>query len=361
MIQMSKIANRDYAPLNLSGDNYLQWALDTRISLKSKGLGDTIIEDNNENEKNRYRALGLMRHHLIDGLKDQYMTIENPLDLWMALKNRYDHHRMVLLPKARHDWMHLRFLDYKSVDDYNSALFKIVSILKLCGEEVTDSMMLEKTYTTFNHSNSVLQEQYRTKGFATYTDLISCLLLAEANNELLLKSNGVRPAGTAPPPEAHEVEKKDPNETYFVQDNKKPYGNSRGGFKRRGRDNSNGRDGYSTGRKGNHNNRGRGSNYGRGRGSYGRGRGGISKPSYTSNKSLCHRCGSDNHWAKNCRTPKHLCDLYQESIKNKNPEANMIQENTHEDKGYGYDADNESDKDNQDDLMDFETSDCLKD
>ncbi|XP_048628853.1 uncharacterized protein LOC125599824 [Brassica napus] len=121
---------------------------------------------------------------------------------------------MVLLPKARHDWMHLRFLDYKSVDDYNSALFKIVSILKLCGEE----------------------------------------------------SNGVRPAGTAPPPEAHEVEKKDPNETYFVQDNKKPYGNSRGGFKRRGRDNSNGRDGYSTGRKGNHNNRGRGSNYGRGRG-----------------------------------------------------------------------------------------------
>ncbi|XP_048627789.1 uncharacterized protein LOC106362984 [Brassica napus] len=197
---------------------------------------------------------------------------------------------MVLLPKARHDWMHLRFLDYKSVDDYNSALFKIVSILKLCGEEISDSMMLEKTYTTFSTSNSVLQEQYRTKGFATYTDLISCLLLAEANNELLLKCNGARPAGTAPLPEAHEVEKKDPpNETYYIHDNKKPYGNSRGGFKRRGRDNSNSRDSYSTGRKGNHNNRGRGSNYGRGRGSYGRGRGGISKPSYTSNKSGSER------------------------------------------------------------------------
>ena len=156
---MSKIANRDYAALNLSGDNYLQWALDTRISLKSKGLGDTITEDNNENEKNRYIALGLMRYHLIDGLKDQYMTIENPLDLWKALRCRYDHHRMVLLPKARHDWMHLRFLDYKSVDEYNSALFKIVSILKLCGEEVSDSMMLEKTYTTFNQSNSVIQDK----------------------------------------------------------------------------------------------------------------------------------------------------------------------------------------------------------
>ena len=58
---------------------------------------------------------------------------------------------------------------------------------------------------------------------------------------------------------------------------------------------------------------------------------------------------------------KHLCDLYQESLTNKNPEANMIQENGYDDKGYGYDADNESDKDNKDDLMDFETSDCLKD
>ncbi|XP_013669243.2 uncharacterized protein LOC106373644 [Brassica napus] len=163
-----------------------------------------------------------MRHHLIEGLKDQYMNIENPLDLWNALKHRYDHQKMVLLPKARHDWMHLRFMDFKSVDEYNSALFKIVSILKLCGEEVSDVMMLEKTYTTFNQSNS-------------------------ANNELLMKNSGARPAGTAPLPEAHEVEKKDPKETYYAQDNRKPYGHGRGGYRGRRRDNHNGRDNYSTG------------------------------------------------------------------------------------------------------------------
>ena len=39
----------------------------------------------------------------------------------------------------------------------------------------------------------------------------------------------------------------------------------------------------------------------------------------------------------------------------------MIQENGHDDKEYGYDADNESDRDSKDDQMDFETSDCLKD
>ncbi|XP_033139366.1 uncharacterized protein LOC117125729 [Brassica rapa] len=280
---MSKIANRDYAALNLSGGNYLQWALDTKIRLRSKGLGDTITKDNNENEKNRYRSISFIRHHLIE------------------------------------------------------ALVKTVSMLRLCGEEVMEEELLEKTYTTFHASNMILQQQYKVKGFATYTDLISCLLLAEANNELLLKNSEARP--------------KDPNECNYVQNNKRSHGKGRGGYKGRGRDNySNGRGNYSTGRKGNHNNRGRGSNYGCGRGSYGRGRGDISKPSY-STKSVCHRCGMDNHWAKNCRTPKHLCELYQESLKN--PEAHMVHDSR-------YDADDDSDIAN-DDLMDFETSDCLKD
>ena len=56
--------------------------------------------------------------------------------------------------------------------------------------------------------------------------------------------------------------------------------------------------------------------------------------------------------AKNCRTPKHLCELYQESLENKNLEAHMVHDS-------GHDADDDSDFAN-DDLMDFETSDCLK-
>jgi hypothetical protein len=47
--------------------------------------------------------------------------------------------------------------DFKSVSDYNSALFKIRSQLKLCGEKVIDVDMLEKTYTTFHASNVLLQ------------------------------------------------------------------------------------------------------------------------------------------------------------------------------------------------------------
>ena len=46
--------------------------------------------------------------------------------------------------------------DFKSVSDYNSALFKISSQLKLCGEKVSDEDMLEKTYTTFCASNMLM-------------------------------------------------------------------------------------------------------------------------------------------------------------------------------------------------------------
>jgi membrane protease subunit (stomatin/prohibitin family) len=33
------------------------------------------------------------------------------------------------------------------------------------------------------------------------------------------------------------------------------------------------------------------------------------------NDTKCHRCGTFNHFAKDCRTPKHLVALYQKSLK----------------------------------------------
>ena len=57
---MSKINNLNFAVLSLSGDNYLQWALDAKIILKSKGLGECITEGNNASES------------LIESLKDVF-------------------------------------------------------------------------------------------------------------------------------------------------------------------------------------------------------------------------------------------------------------------------------------------------
>ena len=111
----------------------------------------------------------------------------------------------MILPKARYDWMHLRLQDFKSVSEYNSTLFKISSQLKLCGENITEEDMLEKTFTTFHASNVLLQQQYRERRFTEYSQLISCLLVAEQNNELLMKNHQSRPTGSEAFPELNAI------------------------------------------------------------------------------------------------------------------------------------------------------------
>ncbi|KAK4711378.1 hypothetical protein R3W88_005891 [Solanum pinnatisectum] len=109
-----------------------------------------------------------LRHHLDESLKVEYLTMKDPLELWIGLKGRYDHLKAMVLPRARYEWMHLRFQDYKVVIENNSV-------------------------------------QYHEKGFKKYSELISCLLVAEQHNDLLMKNHEVRPAGSAPLPEAHGV------------------------------------------------------------------------------------------------------------------------------------------------------------
>ncbi|XP_074374727.1 uncharacterized protein LOC141715145 [Apium graveolens] len=202
---MSNFTKLEFEALDITRKNYLSWILDIEIHLAAQGLGDTIKDGNQESELNRAKAMIFLRRHLDEGLKSEYLTVKNPLELWKNLKDRYDHQKTVILPKARYDWMHLRLQDFKTVSEYNSAHFKISSQLKLCGENITDADMLEKTYSTFHASNVLLQQQYREKGFIKYSDLISCLLVAEQNKKLLMKNHESRPTGSRPFPEANVV------------------------------------------------------------------------------------------------------------------------------------------------------------
>ncbi|KAM1016799.1 hypothetical protein ACFX11_046440 [Malus domestica] len=77
--------------------------------------------------------------------------------------------------------------------------------MKLCGDTITEEDMLEKTFSTFHASNVLLQQQYKAQGFTKYNQLISVLLVAEQNNENLMKNHQCQPTGSAPFPEVNVV------------------------------------------------------------------------------------------------------------------------------------------------------------
>lgn len=90
---------------------------------------------------------------------------------------------------------------------------------------MTENDILEKTFTTFHASNMLLQQQYRERQFTKYSELIACLLVAEKNNELLMKNHQARPTGTVAIPEV--------NSTDTYRNNN--YGRGRGRARGRGR------------------------------------------------------------------------------------------------------------------------------
>ena len=162
---MANLTKLEFTALDISGKNYLPWTLDAEIHLTANNLGETIKDENKASQQEKAKAMIFLRHHLHEDLKTEYLTVKDPLELWRNLKERYDHQKQVLLPKARYEWIHLRLQDFKSVSEYNSAIFRITSELKLCGEKITDADMLEKTFSTFHASNLLLQQQYRERGF----------------------------------------------------------------------------------------------------------------------------------------------------------------------------------------------------
>ncbi|XP_060206363.1 uncharacterized protein LOC132634064 [Lycium barbarum] len=286
---MSNLSKLEFVALDISGKNYLSWVLDAEIHLDAKGLGATITQDNTTSSQDKAKAMIFLRHHLDEGLKVEYLTVKDPLELWTGLKERYDHIKVTVLPRARYEWIHLRLQDFKTVCDYNSVVYRITSQLKLCGDNITDEDMLEKTLTTFHASNLVLQQQYRERGFKKHADLISCLLVAEQHNTLLLKNHEARPTGTAPFPEANVVATHGPTER---RQNNRGHNNERWRGRGKGR--------YNNRRGGGHHKRENNMGY-------------QGNPS----RNNCHRCGLKGHWKNECRAPEHFVRLYQNSFKRK--------------------------------------------
>ncbi|XP_076907962.1 uncharacterized protein LOC143564629 [Bidens hawaiensis] len=112
---MSNLSKLEFAALDISGNNYLPWTLDPKIHLTANNLGETIDDDNQTSLQDKAKAMIFLRHHLHEELKREYLAVEDPLELWKNIQERFDHQKLVLLPKAHYEWLHLRLQDFKTV------------------------------------------------------------------------------------------------------------------------------------------------------------------------------------------------------------------------------------------------------
>ncbi|XP_008358127.3 uncharacterized protein [Malus domestica] len=294
--------------------NYLTWVLDTKIHLEAGNLGDTIREESNSSSQERVKAMIFIRRHLDEALKSEYLTVEDPLALCQALRSRYNNQTTVILPRASYEWTHLRIQDFKSVAEYNSTLFRITSQMKLCGDTITEEMLLEKTFSIFHASNVLLQQQYRARGFTEYNQLIYVLLVAEQNNSLLMKNHNSQPIRSAPLPEVNDASLEVNATSSGGNNHKRGRGHKRGRWNRK----SNNHGGqfhnqvprHNSGPSFKHVNRHKGKAH--------------MNNAPKNSEGACHRCGGNGHWVRTCRTPKHLVELYQASLKEKGVETNFL-------------------------------------
>ena len=60
---MSNITKLEFVALDISGNNYLSWILDTERHLDAINLGATIKEGNQTSLQDHTKALIFIRHH----------------------------------------------------------------------------------------------------------------------------------------------------------------------------------------------------------------------------------------------------------------------------------------------------------
>ena len=276
----SDLVKREFDVLTPNGSNYLSWSLDAEILLTGKNLLKTIKPKSGESssETENAQALHFLRHHLSTTLKNEYMTERNPKVLWDSLHERFEKIESVLLPKVERKWQNLRFQDYKTVEEYNTALYGIVTRMKLCGRTLEDKDLINKTLSTFHPKLTYVSRQYKKDNYKTYVALSNALQQDQGEDETIMQNHLSRPTGTVAPHEAHA--------TSFKKNDNKGKGTHKAPWKGKGKQ-----------FKKNKMQKSKKTLLG---GEYGK------------QDQDCYRCGMRGHWSRICRTPKHIVDLYQE-------------------------------------------------
>ena len=79
-------------------------------------------------------------------------------------------------------------LDFADLLSFNAELHCIVTQLCMCGQTVEESELIDKILSTFPTAFALLAQQYRNMKFQTHAKLMTYLLAAEKQQQVLLQN-----------------------------------------------------------------------------------------------------------------------------------------------------------------------------
>ena len=94
-----KVQSLLFEALEANESNYLGWSIDVKTDLAAKELGEVInTEAKDVPAYAQSKALLIVRRHIDYSLRNQYLLVEKPDELWKELKSRFFHEKTIHLP-----------------------------------------------------------------------------------------------------------------------------------------------------------------------------------------------------------------------------------------------------------------------
>ena len=96
-----KVQSLLFEALEADGSNYLGWSIDVKTLLMAEELGEAI----NPKAKDvpavvQSKTLLILQRHIDYSLRNQYLLVEKPDELWKELKSRFFYEKTIHLPQA---------------------------------------------------------------------------------------------------------------------------------------------------------------------------------------------------------------------------------------------------------------------